>query len=185
MSEDRTGALENLDREWKRLGFNPWSQESQVEDIPFEFVPASRTPLGMSPEELRELYEQHPDRFWRLVRFEAETDPERLDYYAELDRSERVRREQKQRERAALLPPSSPNALTLDEALRRLESVRRTGPQKWQARCPAHEDKSPSLLIAESRVRPGEPYFHCFRGCDFRLIREALIGANIREQNVQ
>ena len=33
--------------------------------------------------------------------------------------------------------------------LDRLEGVRETGPGRWVARCPAHEDRSPSLSIRE------------------------------------
>jgi hypothetical protein len=120
-------------------------------------------------------YEDH-ERFWRMVRSNAEMDPERIDYYAELELAERHRKEQERKKRAALLPPLPESVLSLEEALGRLESVRRTGPEKWQARCPVHDDRNPSLLVAESQTRPGEPYFYCFRGCDFRLIREALIG---------
>lgn len=33
--------------------------------------------------------------------------------------------------------------------LDRLEGVRETGPGRWLARCPAHEDRSPSLSVRE------------------------------------
>ncbi len=47
--------------------------------------------------------------------------------------------------------------------LDRLESVRSTGQGKWVARCPAHQDKSPSLSI-----RAGDNcgvLLFCFAGC--------------------
>jgi hypothetical protein len=113
------------------------------------------------------------ERFWRFVRFDAENEPDRLDHRMELDRLEAERRSGARRERAATLPPPSPGTLTLEQALSRLERVRKSG-RGWTARCPVHEDTSPSLFISESEMRPGEPVFHCFVGCDFRLIRDAL-----------
>jgi len=44
----------------------------------------------------------------------------------------------------------------------RLEGVRSTGQDKWIARCPAHEDKTPSLAIREVDDRI---LIHCFAGC--------------------
>lgn len=34
--------------------------------------------------------------------------------------------------------------------LPRLEKVKRAGPDKWLAKCPAHDDKRPSLSIREA-----------------------------------
>jgi hypothetical protein len=48
--------------------------------------------------------------------------------------------------------------------------ARRSG-QQWMAPCPAHEDKSPSLRIAE---RNGRVLLHCFSGCDQRDVIDAL-----------
>jgi hypothetical protein len=47
--------------------------------------------------------------------------------------------------------------------LSRLQSVRATGPDRWQAHCPAHEDKSPSLSIRDAG--DGRTLLHCFAGC--------------------
>ena len=47
--------------------------------------------------------------------------------------------------------------------LSRLEKVRRIGAGKWQALCPAHPDKSPSLSIKE--VDDQRVLIHCFAGC--------------------
>lgn len=47
--------------------------------------------------------------------------------------------------------------------LQRLSGVRRTGDGRWIARCPAHEDRSPSLSI---RVLDyGRVLLHCFAEC--------------------
>ena len=40
-----------------------------------------------------------------------------------------------------------------DKLISQLESVRSTGGDRWIARCPAHEDKSPSLAIREVEDR--------------------------------
>ncbi len=47
--------------------------------------------------------------------------------------------------------------------LARLEGVIPAGPGKWYARCPAHDDKSPSLSVADKGDRV---LIHCFAGCD-------------------
>lgn len=47
--------------------------------------------------------------------------------------------------------------------LDRLEGVRRTGPGRWIARCPAHEDRRPSLAIRE--LDDGRVLLHDFAGC--------------------
>ncbi len=46
--------------------------------------------------------------------------------------------------------------------LDRLEGVRATGPGRWVARCPGHQDKAPSLSIREIDDRA---LIHCFAGC--------------------
>jgi len=46
--------------------------------------------------------------------------------------------------------------------LDRLHGVRSTGPGRWIARCPAHEDRSPSLSVRET---DGRTLIHCFGGC--------------------
>jgi hypothetical protein len=52
----------------------------------------------------------------------------------------------------------------LDALLARLEGVRATGPDRWQARCPAHKDKTPSLSIRDAG--DGRTLIYCFAGCD-------------------
>ena len=51
----------------------------------------------------------------------------------------------------------------VETLLARLESVRSTGRGRWLARCPAHEDRSPSLSIAEGD--DGRTLINCFSGC--------------------
>ena len=45
----------------------------------------------------------------------------------------------------------------------RLEHCLQTGPSKWIARCPSHEDRSPSLSISEQS--DGRVLIHCHAGC--------------------
>jgi hypothetical protein len=47
--------------------------------------------------------------------------------------------------------------------LAKLEGVRESGRNKWVARCPAHADKRPSLVLKEAD--DGKALMHCFAGC--------------------
>jgi hypothetical protein len=49
------------------------------------------------------------------------------------------------------------------EALADLLHARHAGHGRWQAKCPAHQDCSPSLSIREGRE--GRVLLHCFAGC--------------------
>jgi hypothetical protein len=121
-----------------------------------------------------ELDRDPPEWFWRLVRFDAEHEWDRLEHDRELDRIRKEREKRERKARAELLPPAPASGrLTLPEALDHLERVRKT-PKGWMACCPAHEDAIPSLLVSESDARPGEPVFHCFAGCHWTAVREAL-----------
>jgi hypothetical protein len=53
--------------------------------------------------------------------------------------------------------------MTADALLFHLDKVRKTGAGRWIARCPAHDDKSPSLAIRE--LDDGRVLIHCFSGC--------------------
>jgi hypothetical protein len=129
---------------------------------------------AISPAGGSDLIDANPEGFWRLVRFEAENEADRLDYYAELKKIERKRKTKERKRLRLLAPPVSTGRLTLADAVGRLQGVRRAGEGRWSARCPIHEDRSPSLLIEEHRERPGEPFVLCRAGCDFRSILEAL-----------
>ncbi len=63
------------------------------------------------------------------------------------------------RESSTTAQKDSPRA---DVLLARLEGVIQTKPDAWSARCPAHEDRSPSLSI---RQTADKVLFHCFAGC--------------------
>jgi hypothetical protein len=53
--------------------------------------------------------------------------------------------------------------MTAEALISKLEKVRQSGRGSWIARCPAHEDKSPSMTIRE--VEDGRVLVHCFSGC--------------------
>jgi len=55
--------------------------------------------------------------------------------------------------------------------LDRLDGVKQTGSGRWVARCPAHEDRSPSLSIREVEDRV---LLHDFGGCETSAVLAAL-----------
>lgn len=61
--------------------------------------------------------------------------------------------------------------MTAANLLDRLEGVRGNGPGRWVARCPAHEDRSPSLSIREVEDRT---LLHCFAGCEVHDVLAAV-----------
>jgi hypothetical protein len=54
----------------------------------------------------------------------------------------------------------------------RLERVKQTGPGRWLARCPAHEDRSPSLSIRE--LGDGRILLHDFGGCEPTAVLDSI-----------
>lgn len=58
------------------------------------------------------------------------------------------------------------------ESFAELVDARRAGRGRWTARCPAHEDGSPSLSIREGR--DGRVLLYCFAGCSLTSILQAL-----------
>jgi hypothetical protein len=51
----------------------------------------------------------------------------------------------------------------VDFLLSRLKNVRRTGAGRWVARCPAHDDRHPSLSVR--LTEDGRILLHCFAAC--------------------
>ena len=47
--------------------------------------------------------------------------------------------------------------------LSRLSGVKQTAPNKWLAKCPSHDDRSPSLSI--KLAEDDKILIHCFSGC--------------------
>ncbi len=62
--------------------------------------------------------------------------------------------------------------MQLEEFVSRLQGVHPRGTGRWSARCPAHEDRSPSLSIKEGA--DGRILLHDFGGCTPREIVAAL-----------
>lgn len=59
----------------------------------------------------------------------------------------------------------------VENLLQRLEKVKgRNG--SWTARCPAHDDKGPSLAI--KAAEDGRVLLHCFAGCDVHSVVGAV-----------
>lgn len=50
-----------------------------------------------------------------------------------------------------------------DSLLHRLDGVRNVGEGRWIARCPAHQDRDPSLSVRE--LPDGRVLVHCHAGC--------------------
>ena len=61
--------------------------------------------------------------------------------------------------------------MSADILLSRLDRARQTGPGRWIARCPAHDDKHPSLTVRE--LDDGRVLTHCFAGCDVESVLAA------------
>lgn len=59
-----------------------------------------------------------------------------------------------------------------DAIIERLEHVRRTGSARWIAKCPAHKDSSPSLVI--SQPDNDRVLIHCHAGCSPGDILDSL-----------
>jgi len=62
--------------------------------------------------------------------------------------------------------------MSLDSLLSRLANVKQTGSGRWVARCPAHDDKNPSLSIRETN--DGRTLAHCFGGCSIEDVMAAV-----------
>jgi len=62
--------------------------------------------------------------------------------------------------------------MNADALLSKLDKVKRTGVDRWIARCPAHEDRRPSLAIRE--MPDGRILLHCFAQCPVEEVLGAL-----------
>lgn len=60
----------------------------------------------------------------------------------------------------------------VEALLDRLNGVKPSGQGRWLARCPAHEDRSPSLSIRD--MGDGRILLKCFAECDTELVLQAL-----------
>ena len=62
--------------------------------------------------------------------------------------------------------------MTISTLLSHLDRVRETGPGKYVAHCPAHDDQHPSLAIRESD--DGVLLLYCHAGCEASAVLSAL-----------
>jgi len=53
--------------------------------------------------------------------------------------------------------------MTTESLLSRLDQVKETGPGRWLARCPSHDDRNPSLSVRETD--DGKVLIKCWGGC--------------------
>ena len=53
--------------------------------------------------------------------------------------------------------------MAVENLLARLSGIRQTSGSSWVAKCPAHDDKSPSLTV--KALPDGRILVHCFAGC--------------------
>jgi hypothetical protein len=61
----------------------------------------------------------------------------------------------------------------IDTLLSRLNGVKAGhGRSSWNSRCPAHEDRSPSLSVR--LMDDGRILIHCFAGCDTESVLDAV-----------
>ena len=62
--------------------------------------------------------------------------------------------------------------MAIDDLLNRLDGVKETGQGKYLSRCPAHNDRSPSLAIKDGD--DGRALLHCFAGCETEDVLSAI-----------
>jgi len=62
--------------------------------------------------------------------------------------------------------------MSIDALLSHLDGVKETGPGKYLSRCPAHDDRSPSLAIKDGD--DGRVLIHCFAGCETESVLSAI-----------
>ena len=62
--------------------------------------------------------------------------------------------------------------MSADALLDKLDGVKRTGPDRWIARCPGHDDRHASLSIREAD--DDKTLIHCFAGCSVHEIVAAV-----------
>jgi hypothetical protein len=67
--------------------------------------------------------------------------------------------------------------MLVEDFLSRLEGVKKAKERSWNARCPAHKDRSPSLRVTDT---DGVILIHCFAGCSPGDIASAA-GVNLSD----
>lgn len=62
--------------------------------------------------------------------------------------------------------------MTVAVILDKLDGVRRTGDRRWVAKCPAHDDRRPSLSVREAD--DDRVLVHCWSGCEVAAVLGAI-----------
>lgn len=60
----------------------------------------------------------------------------------------------------------------IEDVINRLQGVKSTGQNRWIAKCPSHQDKSPSLALSQDA--DGKVLINCFAGCGTYEILQAV-----------
>lgn len=63
--------------------------------------------------------------------------------------------------------------MSVDVLLNKLNGIKKTGANRWLCKCPAHDDRSPSLSISLDE-RNGNILMRCFAECDPYSILQAV-----------
>lgn len=67
------------------------------------------------------------------------------------------------------------NEIQVENLLSRLDGVRRTGAGRWIAKCPAHDDRAPSLSVTTiSKIGDGRILVRCFAECSIESVLDAI-----------
>lgn len=67
------------------------------------------------------------------------------------------------------------NEIQVENLLARLDGVRRTGPGRWIAKCPAHKDRAPSLSVTTiSKIGDGRILVRCFAECPIESVLDSI-----------
>lgn len=53
--------------------------------------------------------------------------------------------------------------MSIEKIIEKLDGVKNIGSNRYKAKCPAHDDKDPSLVLTETS--DGRILLHCFAGC--------------------
>lgn len=61
----------------------------------------------------------------------------------------------------------------VEEFIARLHKVKASGPNRWMACCPAHDDRSPSLSV-RYEASEDKLLVHCFSGCGAVAVMESI-----------
>ncbi|WP_352399105.1 phage/plasmid primase, P4 family [Anaerotignum sp.] len=62
------------------------------------------------------------------------------------------------------------NKIEISEILERFSGAKKIGADRWQVKCPVHDDKQASLTISKEK---GKILFHCHAGCETENILQA------------